>query len=98
MLFFHADPPSCEGAASFYFERFYEDEINNFIGDGRRLNSVPSYINVYRDDSDLLFLMILSRVENVSACTILTAATTKEVSGVKKDPPTKNCRLLIVLL
>ena len=70
---------------SFYFERFYEDEIDDFIGDGRRLNTVPSYINVYRDDSDLLFSMIFSRVENVSACTILTTATRKQVSRKTKE-------------
>ena len=70
---------------SFYFERIYEDEIDDFIGDGRRLNTVPLYINVYRDDSDLLFSMIFSRVENVSACTILTRATRKRVSRKTKE-------------
>ena len=44
------------------------------------MNTVPSHINVYRDDTDLLFSMIFTRVENASACTILTAATTREVS------------------
>ena len=88
-LIFHADPPPCEGAAlpsrSFYFERFYEDEIDDFIGDGRRLNLVPCYINVYRDDSDVLFSMIFGRVKNASACIILTAATTREVSQKTKE-------------
>ena len=86
---FYADPPTCEGAAlpsrSFYFERFYEEEIDDLIGDGRRLNIVPSYINAYRDDSDLLFSMIFNRVENASACTILTAASIKQVKGKRKE-------------
>ena len=63
-----------------YFERFYEEEVDDFIADGTRLNTVPSYINVYRDDLDVLFSMIFTRVPNALACTILTAATTREVS------------------
>ena len=83
-FFFCADPPPCEGISlpqrTFYFERFYEEEIEDFIADGKRLNTVPSYINAYRDDLDLLFSTIFARVQNASACTILTAATTQEVS------------------
>ena len=60
----------------FYLERFYEEEIDDFVSDGRRLNSVPSYINAYRDDRDLLFSMIFSRVNNASACIVLSSPTT----------------------
>ena len=63
----------------------YEEEIDDFIADGRRLNTVPSYINVYRDDTDLLFSMIFSRVANASACTVLTAATKRQVSQTKSN-------------
>ena len=78
---FYTDPPPCEGTplpirSPFYLERFYEVEINDFISDGRRLNAVPSYINPYRDDQDLLFSMVFSRVNNASACVILSSPNT----------------------
>ena len=86
---FHSDPPPCKGSSlpdrTLYFERFYEDEVDDFVSDGRRLNTVPCYINIYRDDSDLLFSTIFCRVPNASACIILTAATTKEVSQTRNN-------------
>ena len=84
IVYFYTDPPPCEGSSlpgrTIYFERFYEEEIDDFIADGRRLNTVPAFINVYRDDSDLLFSVIFTRVKNALACILLTAATRRQVS------------------
>ena len=60
----------------FYLERFYEEEIEDFVSDGRRLNTVPSYINAYKDDRDILFSMIFSKVSNASACIVLSSPST----------------------
>jgi len=62
----------------------YLSEINDFIEDGKRLNAVPTHISVYRDDSNLLFTLVLGRVDNASACNILTKATAKKVTQIKK--------------
>ena len=37
---------------------------------------MPSYINAYRDDRDLLFSMVFSKVSNASACIILSSPST----------------------
>ena len=74
--YFYIAPPPCKGTSlpkdrPFYIERFYEEEIMDFVSDGKRLNNVPSYFNAYKDDTDLLFSMIFSEVKNASACVVL---------------------------
>ena len=66
-----------------FFERLYEDEIEDFIADAIRFIAVPSYINPYRDDQDLLFSIVFSRVNNASACVILSPPNTT-VSDVEQ--------------
>lgn len=87
---FNTDPPPCKGKGlpdrrPVYFERLYEDDIDYFVSDGRRLNAVPSYINPYKDDSDLLFSIIFSRVKNASACVVVSSVTTKAVAEKTKE-------------
>lgn len=81
--------PACKGTClparrPIYFERFYLSEIDDLVAEANRFNAVPSHITVYEDDLDMLFSMVFSRVDNASACTVLTSSTTKQVSDTTK--------------
>ena len=89
-LLHHIDEPVCKGIClpnrrPIYFERFYLSEVEEIITDAKRFNTVPTHINVYRDDLDLLFSIVFGRVDNASACTILTSATIAQVSRTTED-------------
>ena len=88
--YFYIAPPPCKGTSlpkdcPFYIERFYEEEIMDFVSDGKRLNNVPSYFNAYKDDTDVLFSMIFSEVKNASACVVLNSATTQSIKQKAND-------------
>lgn len=83
------DKPKCKGIClpsrkPIYFERFYRSEVDDLINDAKRFNVVPTQITVYRDDQDMLFSTVFSRVDNASACTILTSATAKDITQASK--------------
>ena len=86
---FATDPPPCKGRRlpnnlPFYFERFYEGELDYFVKDGRKRNVVPSHISAYRDDTNMLFSMVFSRVKNATACEVLSSASPKQVKDKTK--------------
>ena len=60
-------------------------EIDDLVEEAKRFNTVPSHIAVYEDDLDMLFSMVFSRVDNASACTVLTSATTRQVADTTKS-------------
>ena len=89
VLLYHTDEPPCQGEClptrtPVYFERLFLSEIDESITEGRIRNIVPTHINVYRDDTDILFSVVFSGVDNATACTILTSATINTVSETKK--------------
>ena len=97
---FFVVPPPCKGIAlpsstPFFFERFYLEELPEFILDGKKRGRIPCYINVYRDTIDLLFSMIFCRVPDVSKYEIVEGVSRRQLSKMAKQ--FKKCRVITLV-
>ena len=87
--FWYTAPPPCKGTClpsgnPLFFERLYLSELQELIETAKDRDAVPTHISVYRDDSDLLFSIVFSRVNSGSACVVLVSVTPNKVLQEKR--------------